>query len=182
MESTISFSEIYTTYYKRSLLFVKSYVRDEAVSEDIASEALIQLWETMKKERVDSPLALLTVILKNRSLNYLKRQEIKLTAEESIASARLRDVNYRIMSLEACVPEEIYTHEITGIIRRTLASLPEQTRRVFEMSRYDNRPVREIAQELGISPKAVEYHITKALKVFRLALKDYLPLAILFIY
>jgi RNA polymerase sigma-70 factor (ECF subfamily) len=34
---------------------------------------------------------------------------------------------------------------------------------------------REIAEELNISAKAVEGHITKALKVFRVALKDYLP-------
>lgn len=65
--NNISFSGLYTEYYKRSFLFVKSYVRDDRVAEDIASEALIQLWETLKTETVNTPLALLTTILKNRA-------------------------------------------------------------------------------------------------------------------
>ena len=40
---------------------------------------------------------------------------------------------------------------------------------------------REIAMELGISEKTVEYHISKALKVLRVALKDYLPLVGIFL-
>lgn len=35
---------------------------------------------------------------------------------------------------------------------------------------------REIAETLNISVKGVEYHISKALKALRVALKDYLPL------
>lgn len=54
----ISFSELYAQYYKRSFLFAKSYVRDEMAAEDIASESLIQLWETLKRETVNIPLAL----------------------------------------------------------------------------------------------------------------------------
>ncbi len=73
----ISFSELYTQYYKRSFLFAKSYVRDEMAAEDIASESLIQLWETLKRETVNIPLALLTTILKNKVLNYLKHQSVE---------------------------------------------------------------------------------------------------------
>ena len=40
---------------------------------------------------------------------------------------------------------------------------------------------RQIAQELGISEKSVEYHVTKALKQLRTDLKDYLPLIYLFL-
>ncbi|MBC8603762.1 RNA polymerase sigma-70 factor [Parabacteroides acidifaciens] len=174
--NTISFSEIYTNYYKRSFLFVKSYVRDDMVAEDIVSEALIRFWETTKKETVEHPMSLLLAILKNGALNYLKHQTVKDSATESISSKMIRDLNYRITTLQACDPEEIYSSEITGIVEKTLQSLPEQTRRIFEMSRYESIPVKEIAQELSLSTKSVEYHITKALKLLRVALKEYLPL------
>ena len=72
--------------------------------------------------------------------------------------------------------EEIFSHEIQTIIHNTLQSLPEQTRRIFEMSRFENKTVKEIAEETNITAKGVEYHITKALKVLRIKLKDYLPL------
>ena len=174
--SIISFSDIYTNYYKRSFLFVKSYVRDDMVAEDIVSEALIRFWETTKKETVEHPMSLLLAILKNGALNYLKHQTVKDSATESISSKMIRDLNYRITTLQACDPEEIYSSEITGIVEKTLQSLPEQTRRIFEMSRYESIPVKEIAQELSLSTKSVEYHITKALKLLRVALKEYLPL------
>ena len=92
-DMNISFSEIYTSYYKRSFLFVKSYVRDDMVAEDIVSDALINLWETIKKEKVEYPLSLLLVILKNESLNYLKHLDVKQTASESISSKMIRDLN-----------------------------------------------------------------------------------------
>ena len=174
--NTISFSDIYTNYYKRSFLFVKSYVRDDMVAEDIVSEALIRFWETTKKETVEHPMSLLLAILKNGALNYLKHHTVKDSATESISSKMIRDLNYRITTLQACDPEEIYSSEITGIVEKTLQSLPEQTRRIFEMSRYESIPVKEIAQELSLSTKSVEYHITKALKLLRVALKEYLPL------
>jgi RNA polymerase sigma-70 factor (ECF subfamily) len=53
-----------------------------------------------------------------------------------------------------------------------------QTRRIFEMSRFENKTNNEIAEMLGLSSKSVEYHITKALKAMRVALKDYLPIFI----
>lgn len=173
--SIISFSDIYKNYYKRSFLFVKSYVRDDMVAEDIVSEALIKLWETSRQETVEHPLSLLLSILKNGALNYLKHQDVRKAAMESISSKIVRDLDYRITTLQACDPQEIYSSEITGIIHNTLQSLPEQTRRIFEMSRYESLSVKEIAEELSLNTKSVEYHITKSLKALRGALKDYLP-------
>ena len=54
--NTLSFSDLYTNYYRRSFLFVKSYVRDDMAAEDIVSDSLINLWETSKKENVEYPL------------------------------------------------------------------------------------------------------------------------------
>ena len=130
--NNISFSGLYTQYYKRSFLFVKSYVRDDMVAEDIASEALIQLWETLKTETVNTPLALLTTILKNKALNYLKHQAIEWEAMEDISDKQIRDTSYRIATLQACNPEEMFSSEITRILEDTLASLPEQTTFISE--------------------------------------------------
>ncbi|MPN35427.1 hypothetical protein SDC9_182925 [bioreactor metagenome] len=58
----------------------------------------------------------------------------------------------------------------------TLAELSPQTRKIFVLSRYENYSNKEIAAELNISVKSIEYHITKALNLFRKNLKDYLPL------
>ena len=173
--AAIDFGEIYTKHYKSSFLFVKSYVHNDMAAEDIVSESLISFWQTLKKETVNHPNTLLLVILKNNTLDYLKHQNVRVIALESISSTMARDLNYRIMTLEACDPKEIFSSEINEIIEKTLSILPEQTRRIFEMSRYEGLSVKEIANQLSTSTKSIEYHITKSLKALRIALKEYLP-------
>ena len=177
-----SFNEIYTSYYKKSFFFAKSYVHDDLASEDIASESLIKLWEKLKTEKIDYIEPLLLTILKNKALDYLKHEEVKRTAFESMADWHQQELSIRISTLESCDPNEIFSDEVESIIRETLKLLPEQTRRIFLLSRFENKSNKEIAEQMGISIKGVEYHISKALKALRITLKDYLPLFYFFFY
>ena len=170
-----SFNTLYTRYYRKAFLFTKSFVHDESVAEDIVSDALIKLWESLKEKETDYTDALLLTILKNKSLDHLKHEAIKAEAIHSMSNMSQRELEIRISTLQACDPEEIFSEEVKKIIADTLATLPEQTRHIFIMSRFQNRSNKEIAAQLGISVKGVEYHITKALKPLRLRLKDSLP-------
>ena len=55
----------------------------------------------------------------------------------------------------------------------------ENTRLIFEKNRFEGKKYTEIAEEQQISVKTVEAHISKALKILRVELKDYLPFLIL---
>lgn len=139
------------------------------------SEAMISLWENREKWEKDSNLhALLLTIIKNKSLNYLEHEQVRMRAEEAINTHKQRELDLRIATLEACEPESIFNTEIQRIVYKTLEQLPEQSRHIFILSRYHNAPNKKIAEQLGISIKSVEFHITKALKLLRLELKDYL--------
>ena len=177
-----SFNEIYTSYYKKSFFFAKSYVHDDLAAEDIASESLIKLWEKLKTEKIDYIEPLLLTILKNKALDYLKHEEVKRTAFESMVDWHQQELSIRISTLESCDPNEIFSDEVESIIRETLKLLPEQTRQIFLLSRFENKSNKEIAELMGISVKGVEYHISKALKALRITLKDYLPLFYFFFY
>ena len=174
VEDTNSFNRIYTKYYQKSFLFVKSYVHDELVAEDIVSEGLIKLWEILKENRPEFTGTFLLTILKNKALDYLKHESIKENAIRSLTDLGRQELEIRISTLQACDPEEIFSTEVRKIIAETLATLPEQTKIIFQMSRFENKTNKEIAGELNISVKGVEYHITKALKILRINLKDYL--------
>ena len=69
----------------------------------------------------------------------------------------------------------MFSSEITRILEDTLASLPEQTRQIFIMSRYEGKNYQTIAKETNLSVKSIEFHISKALNLLRKELKDYLP-------
>jgi len=67
----------------------------------------------------------------------------------------------------------LFSSEAQAMVDKTLGALPDQTRSMFVMSRRDNKPNSEIASQMGISVKGVEYHIAKALRVLRKNLKDF---------
>ena len=66
--------------------------------------------------------------------------------------------------------------ELTQKIEKAIRDLPESYRVAFEMHRFQNKTYQEIAQELNVSSKTVDYRIQQALKQLREELKDYLPL------
>ena len=159
----MTFDNIYSEYYQRCFLFAKSYLHDEMLSKDIASE-------------VDNIRAFLMTVVKNQSLNHLRNEHLRMEARENILNDELYELDFRISSLDACNPTDIFSEEINRIVNRTLDTLPLQTRNVFRMSRYENKSIKEIADTLNISVKGVDYHIGKALKALRVNLKDYLYL------
>jgi len=177
-----NFDDFYQRYYKRALLFAKSYVHDLWAAEDIASGSLISLWEVMRKNDIQNPPAFLFSIIKNKSIDYLRHELIHQEALTNMSEVGLRELHTRITTLEACDPEKIYTEDIKRILERTLQSLPEKTRKVFVMSRYQNRSKNEIAEVVGVTVKGVDYHLSKAMKCLRVNLKDYLLIIISFLF
>jgi RNA polymerase sigma-70 factor (ECF subfamily) len=79
-------------------------------------------------------------------------------------------------------------HELAVIIEiehkylQVLESLSPKCRKVFEMSRLEGRKNQEIADELGLSKRTVETHITLALKVLRRKLHRYLTVMAFYLY
>ena len=147
-----AFNQLFADYQGRFIRFANIYVRDIAVAEDFTIEALMQYWENRNTLKADSnvPAYILTII-KNKCINYLQHIQVREDASEHLKNHAEWELNTRISTLEACNPEELFTAEAQEIVNKTLASLPEQTRRIFIMSRYENKPYKEIAETLGMT-------------------------------
>lgn len=177
------FNQFFREYQQRFVHFVVTYVHDEAVAEDIVIESMMYYWENKGRLAADTniPAYVLTAI-KHKCIDHLRRRRLHQEISDELSRLYAWDLSNRILSLEDLEPDEIFTHEIQEIVDKALSVLSEQTRRIFVMSRYENKSHKEIAESLGITTKGVEFHISKATKVLRLALKDYLPTALLFFY
>ncbi len=178
-----AFNQLFSDYQGRFIRFANMYVRDMAVAEDFTIEALMQYWENRNALKADSnvPAYILTII-KNKCINYLQHIQVREDVSEHLKNHAEWELNTRISTLEACNPEELFTAEAQEIVNKTLATLPEQTRRIFIMSRYENKPYKEIAETLGMTTKGVEYHIAQTLKRLHTNLKDYIPLLLFYLY
>ena len=178
--TAINFNSIYTTYYRRAFLFTLSYVHNDLVAEDIVSEAIIYLWELSKQE-IPSIEAVLITYIRSKSLNYLKHLQVQENVYQNLTDKGQRELEIRISTLEACDPKEVMSEELRSKVKTLLAGMPEKTRIAFISDRLDGKSHKEIAEELGISVKGVEYHISKAVKLLRDNLKEYAPFLIFFI-
>ncbi|MGN1256393.1 MAG: RNA polymerase sigma-70 factor, partial [Bacteroidaceae bacterium] len=153
-----------------------SYVHDEMAAEDIVSEAFTYYWDNRHKLLAEgNAQAYVLTMIKHKCLDYLRHQQVKQDMMENLPQLQVWELSTRITTLESFEPSEIYTDEIRKLVEQTLQLMSPQTRRIFEMSRFENLSHKEIALRLGMTTKGVEFHIAKVLKVLRVVLRDYLP-------
>lgn len=168
------FEQLFREHFVHLANFARQYVADEDSAKDITQKVFISLWEN--RDKIDTeksvPSYLFTAV-KNRCLNHIRDHK---KYRSSILDLECNDFE---LSVE---PDEGELPELEHKISRALDSLPEKCRIVFEMSRYHDKKYREIAEELEISQKTVEAHMSKAIKALRVHLQDYLSFLLLIHY
>ena len=174
------FTVLFEQYREPFTRFANSFVRDRAVSENLFVDALVDYWQRRGSlpEDTNVPAYLLTSV-RNKALNHLRHQRIRERSSDELMRRARSELDFRISSLEDFTTQSLFSSEIHEIVRQTLAEMPAQTRRIFEMSRRMGMTHQQIAAELGVSPQTVNYHISQALRTLGVALKDYLPLLLL---
>jgi len=169
-----SFRKIFQEYYQPLCHLSQNYVVDEDEAKGVVQEAFVKLWEIRNELNSGSNLKnFLFTLVKNNCLNILKRRQILLKHHEKIRGIEL---HYQFESLNRMGDDFLEYKELKEKIDQAIQNLPEHCRVVFEMSRFEDLKNREIAEKLGVTQKTVEAHLTKALKILRKELKDYLPI------
>ncbi len=159
---------------KRFERFALLYVRDGHAVQDILMECYAYVWE--HRDEIDlsgNVEAYMFTMIKHKCLDHLLHLSRRQGVEEQLSSDARWELDMSITTLRAFDPLWIYDKEVRARIEKAIASLPENTRRIFVMNRIDGMTYREIAESLGISVKTVEAHISKALKTLRGSLGDY---------
>lgn len=154
-----AFRIVFEHYFPRVWEFVRRIVKSDTVAEDVTQDIFVKIWERreMFGIEVHSFNNYIYVMSRNAAINALRRTgRIAPLAEESMSSASPQ-------SLE----EDYYAREKELIIRLTVCRMPEQRRRIFEMSRYMGLDNQTIATTLNLSKKTVENHLTLALRTLR---------------
>jgi RNA polymerase sigma-70 factor (ECF subfamily) len=161
------FERLFRAHFVHLCNFARQYVQDLDTAKDLTQKVFIHLWEN--REKIDPRKAVqsyLFTAVRNRCLNHIR--------DHKKYRSRVLDVD--IVDLEISFEtEDSDLLEFKEKVAEALSALPEKCRLVFEMSRYQHMKYKEIAEELDISVKTVEAHMSKALKSLREQLRDYLP-------
>ena len=170
-----AFDIMFKFYYPRLVYFAKEYVYYE-VAKGLVQEAFITFLENSPVFSHEAQLrSYLYTLVKNNCLMRLRHEKVKQKYIEKSEAANLQNQIYQ-SALEQLDTSEVTFKEMESIVLQTINSFPPRCREVFVLSRHDGKKNKEIASCLNISIKAVEAHITNALKILRVALIDFLPI------
>ncbi len=164
-----AFEALFRELYQPLCHYAHTYVPETETAEELVQETFVKLWERREKLEVHTSLrSYLFRAVRNNALNHLKHLKIvALHQAETYATGTEKDWG-----------DSLIRGELEEKIGEAIGQLPEQCRKIFEMSRMEGLKYREIAEKTGISIKTVEAQMGKALRILREALQEYLPLII----
>lgn len=144
---------LFVRYYAVYLRFVTKIVGDANSAKDIVQEVFMKLWKN--RDRLDSVASvekLLYVIARNSAFTFLRDRKSFAQVEES----KIEDKT--MLSVE----EELLRQERRKMLDDAVKTLPKQRKTVIDM-KMEGETNRSISEELKLSEKTVERHITLAL-------------------
>jgi len=169
----IAFEEIYNDFFGVMRHLSVQYLHDQKVSEEIVQDTFMKLWEI--RETLNEQFNIrnfLYTITKNNCLNYLRNQKIALKHQQNI---QYLEIQFNFEALER-LGNYMEFEELREKIDNAIAALPDDLRETFLLSRYEELHYKEIADKQSISIKTVEARVSRALRILRFELKDYVTL------
>ena len=138
----------FTSLYRATVTPLRRYLArllgNTTEAQDIAHDAYLRLYPTLKSQSAEQPEALLYVTARRLAINRLKRRSISpihpSAANYDIAASALPSVEQEVMARQ----------ELT-LLETAIAELPPGCRSVLILRKVELLSHREIADRLGIS-------------------------------
>ncbi len=155
-----AFYDLFEKYWEVLFTISARLLKDKDLAKDVVQEVFTSLWVN----RLDKQIENLAGYLK-RAVKFASLKELR---DNKMLDMETLDVGHDMHIVET---DQLEYDETEEAVKKAIEELPERTREVFRMSRFDHLSNKEISEQLGISQRTVETHISNALK----QLRDTLP-------
>lgn len=166
-----AFGAIFSAYSGPLYAYGQRLTRSRAVAEELVHDVFARIWEIRRDWRVDSLGAYLYGSVRRRASNHVRHQATH-EAWESRAVAGMGEGE----RLEESPETLVMRADLATAAARALEQLSPRNREVYLLHRQHHLTYAEIAVVLGVTPKAVERAIGRAVKALRALLAGYLAL------
>jgi len=158
------YQNLFTTLAKpvRNFLVYKGSETEQA--NDIVQEVFIKLWENCKKVNISSAKSYIYTLAGNAFKNEISHLKVKLKYVQS---------NVYVDTVIETPEFKMEENEFREKLNNAIDSLTPAQREVFLLSKIEKMKYAEMAEVLGISVKAIEKRMGKALKQMRLKIKEF---------
>jgi len=155
--SSIEFESVFDKWYIpiRNFLYYKT--GDIQAAEDLTQDVFLKIWEKRESIKPDTAKQLLYTIANNLFINRLDHQKVALKFAD----------NYKPEFNTERPDFMLELKEFDSKLQAALSMLDDKKRTVFLMNRIEKFTYNQIAENLGISVKAVEKRMEKALRFLK---------------
>jgi len=155
-----AFQQIFERYSKQLFQFSISYLKSKEAAEDIVQEVFLKIWNNRAEIKTDTSFQsyLFTI-----TLNSVRKYFGKLSKLNELKHEILVDLTTQKPELDTRGDYQILLDKLEELI----SQMPEKRRRVFILKKIEEKSQKEIAEELNITTKTVEYHIAEAMKFLK---------------
>lgn len=168
-----SFGELVERYQRKIFRVSYAILRDEMESDLVTQDAFVQAWLHLAKfERRSNFQTWVTRIAINRAKDVIRsrRWTVPLASQTDEDEAGFEPVD------DKADPERnALSRQLNDAIERAVDSLSTQQKMIFRLRHYENLPLEEISQIMGLQAGTVRAHLFRAVHKLRAELAGWLP-------
>ncbi|WP_339736206.1 sigma-70 family RNA polymerase sigma factor [uncultured Sunxiuqinia sp.] len=157
-----SYDVLYSLTADRLKNYCKIFIKDHVLVEDLVQNAYVRLWEKRALIKPDRSVeSLLFTMIRNQCLNHIRDQ--KLLAESfSLDEYSWSELQHLYQIDFSGKEESTLEEQLFEALKNAIDQLPERQNQILIKCKIEGRRQQEVADELGISLKAVEKNLAKA--------------------
>lgn len=160
-----SFEKSYHLYWEKVFTVCYNNTGEVEVAKEMVQDIYKSLWERRGELELQKIENYLLRAAKFKAFEYIRNKVNRQKHDE----CQLQDCPL----YSNCTEEQILFNNLKEKVALLVDTLPCQCKRVYKMSREQGLNTKEIANQLEISERAVEYHITKAMGRLKEGLANY---------
>ena len=154
--SEYAFQLIYDKYRNRIYQTAINFLKSPIIAQDVVQDVFMKLWFERNNIDASKPVeAWLYTVAKNNILNKLRKIANEWKAIDVLS--------HSILQSESSTDHKLNEGEFNRNVASAVATLPEQQKTVFMLSRFEKLTYIQIGVKMGISPLTVKTHLSRAL-------------------
>ncbi|WP_439555412.1 RNA polymerase sigma factor [Dyadobacter sp.] len=169
-DDELAFEALYSRYFKMLFNYAYSKVNDQFAAQEIIQELFVNLWQQRRNLNATCCRSLLFTITKRQIISFYRKEYTRLRHYDQWKAERIE--------VDDTTDQPVLLADLQNRYEQGLHLLPAKCQEVFVLSRqgFANK---QIGEQLAISEKTVEAHITRALRVLRSHLKEHMITALI---
>lgn len=162
---TQALDSLFRAYKPALMRFALARLRQEEDAEEIVHEAFLRFQTRYDPATIDAPEALLARIVANLVIDRVRERNARAAREDAWGQLNIPGASTDLSSQSAPTPARVLqARQSADAAHKVLEALPEKTRHIFLLHRFEGLSHGEIVDRTGIPKSTVEKHMIRAIK------------------